>query len=444
MTFDELNINSPLLRAIEELDIVYVTPIQREAFAPIMAGKNVVGIAQTGTGKTFAYLLPIIRLMKFSEQREPRALIIAPTHELAIQILTETEKLCKYTNLRALAVFGGGNMKKQKQAIYDGADILIATPGRLLDLAYTGILSLKKIKQVVYDEVDEMFSLGFRTQINNLLGMLPEKRQSIMFSATMSEEAENFIKQAIFKPHIIEIAAHGTPIEKIQQTAYHIPNFHTKVNMLEMLFSNDESMTKVMVFVKSKKQADRLKDELSTNIAEITSVIHSNKAHNTRMNAITNFMEGKSKLLIATDVVARGMDISDVSHIVNFDMPDMPGDYMHRIGRTGRADKSGVAISFINEMELPMQMAIEQLMGRAIPFVDLPEDLEVSAVFSEDEKPSIIVEKNYLKGPNLSQSKGAFHEKKAKNKKKNSGSASRNKKEYTKSGSRKKHGGRRR
>ncbi|RLD46948.1 MAG: ATP-dependent helicase [Bacteroidetes bacterium] len=444
MTFEELGLNKQLLNAITDLDYVYATPIQEQAFAPIKGGRNVVGIAQTGTGKTFAYLLPILNAMKFSNQREPRVLIIAPTHELVIQILQETRKLSEYSNIRSLAVFGGVNMKNQKQDIYDGTDVLIATPGRLLDLAYTGILNLKSIKQVVFDEVDEMFSLGFRTQITNLLEMLPEKKQMVMFSATMSDEAIKFMKSYVYNPLHIEIAPHGTPIEKINQTAYFVPNFNTKANLLQLLLKEDTSLSKVMVFAKSKKQADKLLLELTPENQKNAAVIHSNKAHNTRMNAMKKFISGEVRVLISTDVVARGMDINDVSHIINFDISENPGDYMHRIGRTGRADKVGNAISFINEMEQENHTQIEILMGKIVKKRELPEELVISNEFADDEKPSSGVDKNYLTGNRNAVPIGAFHEKKAKNKKENSGSAARNKKEYTKSGSRKKYGGRRR
>ncbi|MCK5847052.1 MAG: DEAD/DEAH box helicase [Bacteroidales bacterium] len=444
MTFDELNLNKQLLSAINNLDYVYATPIQEQAFAPIKSGKNVVGIAQTGTGKTFAYLLPILQLLKYSEQREPRVLIIAPTHELAIQILQETQKLCEFSSIRSLAVFGGVNMKGQKQDIYNGIDILIATPGRLLDLTYTGILNLKSIKQVVFDEVDEMYSLGFRTQITTLLGMLPNKKQIIMFSATMSDEAVKFMKSYVYDPKTIEIAAHGTPLEKINQSAYFVPNFDTKLNLLEFLLKEDDSMNKVMVFTKSKKQADKLFSALEIENQQDAAVIHSNKAHNTRMNAMARFISGEVRILISTDIVARGMDINNVSHIINFDISDNPGDYMHRIGRTGRADKEGIAISFINEMEQGSIMEIEELMAKSINILDFPENVEISNIFSDDEKPSALVDKNYLTGARMAEPIGAFHEKKEKNLKENSGSAARNKKQYTKSGSRKKYGGRRR
>ena len=435
MIFEDLNLNKPLLNALADLEYIYPTPIQQKAFSVIMSGKNVVGIAQTGTGKTFAYLLPILRQLPFSKQRDPRILILAPTHELVLQILEEIEKLTKYMNLRALGIIGGANMGKQKQAIYDGADIIVATPGRLLDLAYTGVLGLKSVQKLVIDEVDEMLSLGFRTQINNLLEMLPSKRQNLMFSATLTEEINILITNSFPHSLKIEIEPHGTPLSKIIQMAYHVPNFNTKVNLLEFLLRKNEDISKVLVFVKTKKMADKLFEQMNTRFPEQCGVIHSNKAHNTRLNAVRNFSEGNYRMIIATDIIARGMDISDVSHIINFDLSENPGDYLHRIGRTGRADKNGVAISFINEVEEEFQANIETLMNISIPIKPLPEEIAISTVFSEDEKPKQTNFKKFHKEPRLQKPQGAFHEKSAKNKKENSGSpGKKNKRVYSKSG----------
>jgi ATP-dependent RNA helicase RhlE len=435
VTFEELNLNNHLRKSLADMEFEYPTPIQEQAFSVIMSGKNVVGIAQTGTGKTIAYLLPILRQLNFSKQRDPRVLILAPTHELVIQIWDEIKKLTNYSNLRSLGVFGGTSMNRQKQAVYEGCDILIATPGRLLDLAYSGVLSLKSIQKLVIDEVDEMLSLGFRTQLNNVLEMLPTKRQNLLFSATLTQDVEELIEKHFTYAERIEVTPHGTPIEKIVQQAYHVPNFTTKTNLLEILLS-DEGLQKVLIFVKTKKMADRLFDKITQEFPEQIGVIHSNKAHNTRMNAVRNFQEGKHRILIATDVIARGMDIKDVTHIINFDLPDTQGDYIHRIGRTGRADKDGIAISFINEVEKEYQLQIEELMGREIPMLELPDDLVISNVFADDEipsdeKPKI---KDYLVAPDLSQSKGAFHEKKEKNKKQNTVGPRSRKRQYTKSG----------
>ena len=247
MTFEELNLNKHLLHALEDLEFMYPTPIQEQAFPVVMSGNNVIGIAQTGTGKTLAYLLPILRQLDFSKQRDPRVLILAPTHELVIQIWDEIKKLTEYSNLRSLGVFGGTSMNKQKQAVYDGCDILIATPGRLLDLAYSGVLGLKLIKKLVIDEVDEMMSLGFRTQLNSILEMLPEKRQNLLFSATLTSDVEELIEKHFTYAKRVEIAPHGTPIEKIKQLAFHIPNFNSKISLLEIILE-DEALQKVLIF----------------------------------------------------------------------------------------------------------------------------------------------------------------------------------------------------
>ena len=435
MIFEDLNLNKPLLKALSDLEFVYPTPIQEQAFSVIMSGKNVVGIAQTGTGKTLAYLLPILRQLSFSKQRDPRVLILAPTHELVIQIWDEIIKLTEYSGLRSLGVFGGTSMNKQKQAVYDGCDILIATPGRLLDLAYSGILSFRSIQKLVIDEVDEMLSLGFRTQLNNVLDMIPDKRQNLLFSATLSEDVEELIEKHFTYAQRIEITPHGTPIEKIKQLAFHIPNFDSKTNLLKIVLE-DDALQKVLIFVKTKKMADRLFEKITSQYPDMIGVIHSNKAHNTRVNAVKNFENGTHRILIATDVIARGMDIQDVTHIINFDLPETQGDYIHRIGRTGRADKDGVAISFINNVEKQYQLEIEELMGTEIQIMNLPEDLVISTVFSDDEIPSEEkpVVKHYMKEPDMSQSQGAFHEKKEKNKKNNSVGPRSRKRQYTKSG----------
>jgi len=421
LTFEELNLNIPLLKALADLEYVYPTPIQQVAFPVIMSGRNVVGIAQTGTGKTFAYLLPLLRQLTFSAKKEPRILIVAPTRELVIQILNEVQKLTKYSPLRSAAVYGGTNINTQKQCVYDGMDILVATPGRLIDLASTGVLRLKSIQKLVIDEVDEMLGLGFRAQIANVIELLPAQRQNLMFSATLTPEVEALIKNAIPIPYKIEIAPHGTPIDKIIQRGYHVPNFNTKVSLMELLFQDDPELSKVLVFVGTKKLADRLYEHVEKIFPDQFGVIHSNKSHNQRLNALKQFQEGSHKFLIATDIIARGMDITDVSHVVNFDIPEVPGDYIHRIGRTGRADRPGIAISFINEAEAAYQFEIEQLMKKPIPLKPLPENLVISSVFTEEERPTRLFDKNYLKGPNIKNSKGAFHEKKEKNKKINLG-----------------------
>lgn len=420
MTFEELNLSTPILNALNDLEFFFPTPIQEKVFPLVMSGKDVVGIAQTGTGKTFAYLLPILRQMTYSVQREPRVLIVVPTRELVIQVVGEIEKLSKYMSLRVLGVYGGTNIKTQGQAVYNGVDILVATPGRLIDLTMHGLLRLKSIQKLVIDEVDEMLKLGFRPQLLNFMEILPAKRQNLMFSATLTEEVEKVIADFFYNPLKIEMIAYGTPLEQIIQLGYHVPNFVTKANLLQNLLSLNEDMSKVLVFVGSKKTADRLIEQIGNKFPGQFGVIHSNKSQNYRINALKQFQDGTHRVLVATDVAARGLDILNVTHVINFDTPEVPGDYIHRIGRTGRADKAGTAISFINEPEQVFQLKIEELMNQPIPMEPLPEGLEISDLFSEDEKPSLF-DKSYLKRINNKDSQGAFHEKKEKNKKINLG-----------------------
>ena len=430
MTFDELNLNKPLLNAINDLGFINPTPVQEKTFSLIMSGKDVAGVAQTGTGKTFAYLLPILRQLKYSEQKHPRVLILVPTRELVLQIIGELDKLTKYMNVRYAGIYGGTNINTQKKIVYSGLDIIVAAPRRLYDLTMTGLLRLKDIKKVVVDEVDEMFNLGFRPQLMSIFEILPKKRQNLMFSATLTEEVENFINDFFFSPVKVEIAPHGTPIDKIIQKAYFIPNFNTKINFLNLILKENK-YEKVLIFVSGKKIADKIFESLNTEIKEKTGVLHSNKSQNFRIRTLSEFQEGKKNILIATDIVARGLDINDVSHVINFSIPETSGDYIHRIGRTGRAGKAGTAISLVTEKEQELLMQIEQMMKKSVIIEDLPENLKISKVLTEDEK-VFLYDKDYLKNQKLPQGKGAFHEKKEKNKKINSGSPGKKRKKYKK------------
>ena len=426
MTFDELKLNTPLKNALADLGYVNPTPIQKEAFPPIMAGKDIIGIAQTGTGKTFSYLLPILKQHKYSEKRHPSVLIIVPTRELVIQVVEETKKLAKYINIRVAGVYGGTNINTQKQLVYNGLDILVATPGRLLDLNLTGVLRLKNIKKLVIDEVDEMLNLGFRPQLLSVLEIIPEKRQNLMFSATLTKDVEELITNFFNSPEKIEIVPHGTPLEQINQQAYHVPNFYTKVNLLEYLLNTDKELSKVLVFVDNKKLADRLFEQISPKFPDQFGVMHSNKSQNYRINTLKRFQEGTHRVLIATDILARGLDITNVTHVINFDTPSIPEVYIHRIGRTGRKDKAGVSITFINEAEQEYQKEIEALMNKNINVLSLPKDVKISTVFTDDEIPKV-ANKEYIKTVSLKNSKGAFHEKSEKNKKVNLGGSYRRK-----------------
>jgi ATP-dependent RNA helicase RhlE len=396
-----------------------------------MSGCDVVGIAQTGTGKTLAYLLPILRQMTYSDQRDARVLILVPTRELTLQVAAEISRLTSHASIRVGAVYGGTNINTQKKLIYNGLDIIIATPGRLIDLNLTGILRFKCIQKVVIDEVDEMLNLGFRVQIMNILEKLPTRRQNLMFSATLTPDVQAIITDYFQNPLTIEIAAHGTPIEKIVQQAYPVPNFHTKVNLLLYLLKQDSDFSKVLVFVATKKMADRLFELIEERMPGQCGVIHSNKSQNLRLRVLKQFTDGETRLLIATDIIARGLDISDVTHVMNFDIPDLPADYIHRIGRTGRADKDGTAISFVSDAEKKYFDSIEQLMNRAIEVLPLPGDLEISTVYLEEERPTRLFDIDYLK-PKVSktQKKITAQQKEVKSKKSNSG-LQKNKPKYT-------------
>ncbi|RYE23337.1 MAG: DEAD/DEAH box helicase [Sphingobacteriales bacterium] len=419
MTFDELNLSKPLLDALANLGFTHPTTIQQKAFPVIMSGADVCGIAQTGTGKTFAYLLPSVRLMKFSSQNIPQMLVIVPTRELVDQTVTAARQLTQHTQLRVQGVYGGVGMSRHILAVNEGVDILVATPGRLLDLAYHGALKLKGIKKLVIDEVDEIFNLGFRTQLNNIFLLLPEKRQNILFSATMTPDVEALIEDNFGKPKRIEAAPTGTPLANIEQLGYEVPNFNTKVNLLMHLLQSEQDMTKVLVFVATKKLANYLYEEMLPTYGEKVGVIHSNKEQNNRIRTVVAFKEGSYRILIATDLIARGLDVSEVTHVVNMDVPDVAEDYIHRIGRTGRADKKGIAITLIAPKETENKEKVEALMQHTIPVSQLPDAVEISDLLIDEEKPKSSIQGASVKLPKLYEGGGAFHEKSAKNKKVN-------------------------
>ncbi len=419
-TFDDLNLNTPLRNALSDLGFTEPTPIQFKAFSVIMSGRDVVGVAQTGTGKTFAYLLPILRQLSFSKQKEPRVLILVPTRELVVQMVGEIRKLTVYMNLRVEGVYGGTNINTQKQLVVNGLDVLVATPGRLIDLALTNVLKLSSVRQLVVDEVDEMLSLGFLPQLTRIFDLLPAKRQNLLFSATMTEEVDAILDDYFNTPVFIEVTRPGTPIEKIRQLAFRVPNFFTKLNVLEHLLQQDDSMSRVLIFTPTKKTADLIQERLEKLFPDQFDVVHSNKSQNFRLNAVVAFQKGTIRGLITTDLLARGLDVTDVTHVVNVNTPDTPEAYIHRIGRTGRADNEGASITFIAPTEIPFQEEIEKLMGKEIPLSTLPEEVEISMELTLEEQHKH-PDKNYLKAPSLRDSQGAFHEKKEKNKKVNKG-----------------------
>ncbi|GAF02577.1 DEAD/DEAH box helicase [Saccharicrinis fermentans] len=427
MKFSEFNLNTVLLNALGEMGLEEATPIQEKVFPVAMSGRDVVGIAQTGTGKTISYVLPLLRNLKFSKQKHPRVLVLVPTRELVEQVAGEFQKLTEYMNVRIVGVYGGTNINTQKQLVYAGLDVLVATPGRLIDLALTGTLRLKSIQKLVIDEVDEMLNLGFRPQLERIIDLLPERRQNLMFSATLTFDVETIINDFFYDPIKVEVAATGKPLDKIFQSAYEVPNFYTKINLLLYLLDIHSDMDKVLVFVKSRAMADLLFAQMEEIFEGEVGVIHSNKSQNFRFRMVQEFTSGKLRLLIATDIIARGLDISNVSHVVNFDMPEEPEAYMHRIGRTGRAEAEGSAISFVEEDDVSIWSKIQKMMDVHVDLDSLPQNVEVSELQLDSEIPEI-PGKTVVKTPKIAATRGtAFHEKKEKNKKINEGGSYRRK-----------------
>jgi ATP-dependent RNA helicase RhlE len=419
MTFEDLNLNNALLSALNDAGYTNPTTIQHRVYPVVMSGRDVCGIAQTGTGKTFAYLLPCLKQWKFSKEKYAQILIIVPTRELVAQVVEAVKELTTYMSVTAVGVYGGTNINTQAAEVMKGVDVLVATPGRLFDLLMNGAVKTKNIKKVIIDEMDEMLNLGFRTQIKNILDLLPAKRQNLLFSATITDEVETLMDTFFNEPVRVEAAPTGTPLENIEQVGYAVPNFHTKVNLLKLLLAEDETMTKLLVFVATKKLADELYTQLETIYPETCGVIHSNKEQNHRFNTVKQFHEGNYRFIIATDIVARGIDISEVTHVINFDVPEVPENYIHRIGRTGRADKKGIAITFFTEKEKPLLDVIQALMKYKVPVSPLPENLEISEVLTEDEIPKIYMKAYQVRAPKKEESGPAFHEKSAKNQKVN-------------------------
>ena len=416
MTFSDLNLSNPLLNALADLGIDTPTAIQEKVFSPIMAGRDVIGIAQTGTGKTYAYLLPALRMWRFTKSAYPQILIIVPTRELVLQVVQEAEKLCKYMNVEIVGVYGGTNIKKHKAEVEVGVDLVVGTPGRLVDLLKDGVLKLKEVKRLILDEVDEMLDQGFKSQLNDIVDFLPKKPQHLFFSATMVPEVMQTITQFTEYYEVIETAPSGAPLANISQYAYLAPNFNSKANLLEHLLKEEAGMKKVLVFCATRRLSDALYARLEPIFGERLGIIHSSKSQNFRINSIKSFDDGTYQCLIATDLVARGIDVSSVTHVVNFDLSDNPEKHMHRIGRTGRAEEKGVAISFISEKEETYRKDIEELMGMTIETRPTPETVEFTDALIELEMdPAYIEEEVSWLRPQAGQR--AFHEKSDKNSK---------------------------
>lgn len=410
LSFEDLKLSRQFLNAIDDLGYTEPTPIQQKAIPRALAGHDLLGIAQTGTGKTAAFVLPILMKIKYAQGDNPRALIMAPTRELVMQIKTNLDGLSAYTDLRVVALYGGLGPKQQIEELEKGVDIIVSTPGRFLDIYKKGVIVTKQIKTLVLDEADKMMDMGFMPQIKSMLEIMPRKRQNMLFSATMPDKVVKLTEEFLEFPERVEVAPQATTVEAIEQTLYEVPNMKTKINLLEHLF-HDLRLNRVIVFVKTKTNADNVARFLDRKELGPVRVIHANKGQNSRINAMEDFKSGEVRVLVSTDVTARGMDISMVSHVINFDVPLIYEDYVHRIGRTGRANNSGVAITFANEVEMIHIGQIEEIIRKPIPRKEMPEKVVIEKTPFE-EKQLIAREIDLIKRKENPDFKGAFHEKK--------------------------------
>jgi ATP-dependent RNA helicase RhlE len=372
MNFNELQLIPEILKALQAENLVQPTPIQEQAIPVALHGKDVLGCAQTGTGKTAAFSLPIIqRLFQdgtvLNKNRPIRTLILTPTRELAIQIEDNIRAYSKFTQLRTISIVGGVSQKGQETKLERGVDILIATPGRLMDLMNQGLVSLSQVQVLVLDEADRMLDMGFINDVKKIVAKLPSKKQTMLFSATMPPEIAKLADSLLVNPAKIEVTPASSTVDRIEQSVYFVDKAN-KINLLADLLG-DSSIASALVFTRTKHGADRVARAL--NRVKITAqAIHGDKSQNARQAALNNFKNGATRVLVATDIAARGIDIEELSHVYNFNLPNIPETYVHRIGRTGRAGHSGIAVSFCEEEEVPYLKDIEKLIQKKIPVVD--------------------------------------------------------------------------
>lgn len=409
--FEDLKITRQFLNALEEAGFEEPTPIQVKAIPPIRAGQDVIGIAQTGTGKTAAYLLPIMQKLNYAQGDHPRAVVFVPTKELALQVTSHAQALITHTDLRIVGLFGGIGPKTQIAELQAGCDLIIATPGRFMDLYMRGEITVKGLKQVVLDEADRMMDMGFMPQIRKLQEVLPTKRQNLLFSATYPQRVERLGEEFLLWPTRIEVTPQATPVSTVKQHLFETPNRIAKLNLLLYLMEHDTTAERVIVFTRSKEDAEFVGKRLARQSEGGVRTIHSNKGQNSRINALLDFKVGDARYLVSTDVSARGVDIPDVSHVVNFSVPTRHEDYVHRIGRTGRIFKSGVAFTFMNPAEEWHIRRIETVMDQKIPVTPIPEGVEVPKTLKA-EKVEQAREIDIQRRRDDPDFKGAFHEKK--------------------------------
>jgi ATP-dependent RNA helicase RhlE len=372
MLFKELNLIAPILKALETEGYTNPTPIQEKSIPLILQQKDLLGCAQTGTGKTAAFSIPLLQLMyqQRSEHKEPKAikaLILTPTRELAIQIDESLEAYGKHTGLKHLVIFGGVSQNPQTDALKRGIDILVATPGRLIDLVNQGYVHLNQVKFLILDEADRMLDMGFVHDVKRIIAKLPAKRQTLFFSATMPKEIQQLADTILNQPAYVEVTPVSSTAETIQQCVYMVNRENKKALLTHVL--QDDNIATALVFTRTKHGADKVVKDLSR-VGITAEAIHGNKSQNARQRALTNFKNRTTRVLVATDIAARGIDIDELTHVINFELPNVPETYVHRIGRTGRAGANGIALSFCDDEEKDFLKDIEKLIARKVPVND--------------------------------------------------------------------------
>ena len=413
MRFDDLKLTRQFLNAIEDAGYENATPIQQKAIPPLRAGQDVIGIAQTGTGKTAAFLLPLLQTLKYAQGEALRGLVLAPTKELVVQIHQEALKFASYTDLRIVAFYGGVGPKKQIEEIADGVDLIVSTPGRFLEIYSRGHVETKKLKHIVLDEADRMMDMGFMPQIRQIQEVIPTKRQNILFSATFPPRVERLAEEFLLWPTRIEVTPESTPVSTVTQYKLSLPNLRTKIAFIEWYVREQLGDDRLLIFTRRKEEAENLFKFLDRSFDKGVRAVHSNKGQNARINAMQDFRTGAVQILIATDVASRGIDVPETQWVINASVPRDPHDYIHRIGRTGRAFREGSALTLVDPAEKFALERIESLTGESLlDFPAVPELETFETPRREKQNQAREIDRELKKrDPNY---QGAFHEKKRK------------------------------
>lgn len=415
-SFSALKITRQFLNALDDMDISEPTEIQSKAIVPAMSGQDILGIAQTGSGKTLAFLIPVVSRLKYAQGDVPRALILAPSKELVIQIHRELVKLCTYTDLRAVCLYGGIGKTSQVAQLEAGCDIIVSTPGRFIDIYSYGHIFTRQIKILVLDEADRMMEMGFMPQLRQTLEIIPVKRQNLLFSATFPPRVEVMSEEFLEFPLRVESEGINKPVKELKQYYYPVKNFRSKLNLLLELFKNP-LFRRVIVFCRTKDSAERVSKFLERQHAGSVKVLHGNKGQNSRINAMEEFKDGEIRILVTTDVTSRGIDVELVSHVINFELPKNPDDYLHRIGRTARINREGESIAFVEPAEVFYLKKIEEYIDTQTEPLEWPKNV-FEGDFLPGEQKQMKIELDNQRRINDPTYKGAFHKRKKKSKKK--------------------------